>query len=156
MEPHHVTLMPVILREFYYAIGLKAEVDISVGDPMAKATLQSSFAVDRDVEEATECDMCFVRSLISFSQVGTDELSVALELRAVHFREALSQAVNEAIIFLWIIWCANDASAALVLNALDPKACAVTWGVALTCDICGFLPCVPSAASRWSSRCRLQ
>ena len=91
---------------------------------MSKESFQNSFAVDRDVEEATECDMCFVRSLISFLQVCTDEVAIALELQAVHFREALPQAVNQAIILLWRIWCANDASAALVLNAIDPKACA--------------------------------
>ena len=124
--PYHGSLIHMLLRECYYAIGVKAEIHISVGDPMAKETFQNSFAVDRDVEETTECVMIFVRSLISLLQVCTDEVTVALELQAVHFREALPQAVDEAVICLWRVWCANDASAALVLNALDTKACAAT------------------------------
>ena len=85
LVPYHVSLIHVILRECYYVIGVKAEVHILEGDPMAKETLQNSFAVDRDVEEATECDMRFVRSLISFLQVCTDEVTVALEFQAVYF-----------------------------------------------------------------------
>ena len=123
---YHASLMPVILRECYYAIGLNAEVDISMGDPLAKETLQSRSAVDRDIEEATECDMCCVRRRIKFLQICTDEVAVALELRAVNFREALSQAVNEATVLLWRMWCANGASAAQVNNAIDLEAFAAT------------------------------
>ena len=100
LAPYHDSLIHMILRECYYAIGVKAEVHISVGGSMAKETFQNSFAVDRNVEEATECDMSFLRSLISFVQVCTDEVSVALELQAVHFRKALPQSVDEAVICL--------------------------------------------------------
>ena len=85
LVPYHGSLIHVILRECYYAIGVKAEVHISVGDPVAKETFQNCFAVDRNVEEATEGDMRFVRSLISFLQVCTDEVTVALEFQAVYF-----------------------------------------------------------------------
>ena len=58
---------------------------------MVKETLQNSFAVGRDVEEATECDMCCVDKMIRFLQNCTDEVAIALERRVVHFREAVLQ-----------------------------------------------------------------
>ena len=82
---HHGSLIHMILCECYNAIGAKAEVHILVGDPVAKETFQNCLAVDRNVEEATEGDMSFVRSLISFLQVCTDEVTVALQFQAVYF-----------------------------------------------------------------------
>ena len=112
---YHGTVIPPILRECYYAIRLKAEVDSSVGCRLAKETLQNIFTVG-----------CDVRKRIKLLQICTDEVALAMELRAVHFREALSQAVNEAIVLLWRMCCANDASAAQVNNTIDPQACAAT------------------------------
>ena len=123
---HHGSLIHVILCECYNAIVSKAESHISVGGAVAKETFQNCFAVDRDVQDATEGDVIFARSLIFLLQVCTDKVTVTLEFQAVYFRETLPQAVNEAVIFLFCTWCANDPYAAGVLNVLNPKASAAT------------------------------
>ena len=128
---YHVPLILVIPRECSDAIGFKAEVDMSMRCRMIKETLQNSFAVCLDVEEATEFDMFWVLRRKTFLQVCTDEIAVALERRAVNFREALPQAVNEAVVLLWRMWCANNVSALQINNAIDTKASKHRHGVDL-------------------------
>ena len=81
---YHGSVIQVILRECYNAMGAKAEFHISMGGVVAKETFQNCFAVDRNVEEATEGDMIFARSLICLLQVCTDEVTVTLEFQAVY------------------------------------------------------------------------
>ena len=119
---HHGSLIHVILRECYNAIGTKAEGHISVRGDVAKETFQNCFAADRDVQEATEGDVIFARSLIFLLRVCKDKVTVTLEFKAVYFRETLPQAVDEAVISRFCTWCTNDPYAAGVLNVLNPKA----------------------------------
>ena len=74
---YHVALILMIFRESSYAIGFEPEVDMSMRGRVRKETLQNSFAVGLDVEEATKCDRICVPSWEKSLQVCTDEIAVA-------------------------------------------------------------------------------
>ena len=49
----------------------------------------------------------------------------------MNFREALPQAINEAVVLLWRMWCANDTSALQIHNTIDTHASRRRHGVDL-------------------------